>query len=102
MTEKDLLKATFLLYKENVKKISEKNFKYNFLNNKNLRSADWHLDHKVSITECYANKVPEYIAGHICNLEIISKHENLSKGAKSSMTVDDLYKTVIEHDDFFS
>jgi hypothetical protein len=52
---------------------------------------DFHLDHKYSITEGFKNKVPPKIIGSIHNLQFIPYTENVSKGIKCSITLEELY-----------
>jgi hypothetical protein len=77
----DTERAKFLLYQEKVRKLSEKNFKSYYVDNKELRGRDFELDHKYSIYEGFRNGVPESIIADLCNLEVIPKTENRSKGS---------------------
>jgi hypothetical protein len=52
---------------------------------------DFHLDHKYSITEGFRNGVPPKIIGSIHNLQFIPYTENVSKGIKCSITLEELY-----------
>ena len=62
------------------------------LENYNRRGLlDFHLDHKYSITEGFRNGVPPKIIGSIHNLEFIHHLENVSKGTKCSITLEELY-----------
>jgi len=66
------------------------------LNNIELRGNDWdafHLDHRFSIYEGFKNKIPAYIIGNICNLEMIPKYENLKKSTKCSISKEELFKS---------
>lgn len=47
----------------------------------------YHLDHIVSVLDCYRFNIPPQIAGNIVNLRFIHWKENLSKFSKSDMTV---------------
>ena len=96
---KDLERAKYLLYDEKVRKLSEQVFKREYLENKDLRGADWHLEHKLSVKECYENGVPIEMAAHICNLEVVPKSYNLQKGRKSSITFSELIEMVTEYED---
>jgi len=94
----DLRRASFLLYEEKVRKLTEKNFKKEWIENKHLRGTDYVLDHKVSIKECFEREVPIEIASHICNLQIVSKEYNLRKGSKSTMSAEELIEEVANRD----
>jgi hypothetical protein len=62
------------------------------LENYNKRGrVGFHLDHKYSITEGFKNKVPPKVIGSIDNLEFICYTDNLSKGTKCSITLENLY-----------
>ena len=52
---------------------------------------DFHLDHKYSITEGFKNGVPPKIIGSMPNLHFISYIENVKKGTKCSITLEELY-----------
>jgi hypothetical protein len=97
MTER----AKFLLYCENVRKLSEKNFRRYYVDNKELRGNEYHLDHKLSILEGFTKGIPEEIIADIANLEIIKKGDNLRKGSKSSITFDELLDIIVERDEFW-
>jgi hypothetical protein len=57
-----------------------------------LRSKEWHLDHKFSISEGYKNGVDPKIIGSVHNLEIIDAYTNsVIKNGKSSISLSELY-----------
>ena len=56
----------------------------------------YHIDHIVSIKECFTNNVDPKIAADSINLRAIPRNENLSKGADSLFTVDILVSNVTE------
>lgn len=95
----ELERSKYLLYTEKVRKLSEETFRKEWLENKHLRGKDWHLEHKLSIKECYDSNVPVEMASHICNLEVVPKEYNLSKGSKSSITFTELIEMVTEYED---
>lgn len=97
-TQEQMERAKYLLYRELVQKETEKNVKREYLEFSDLRSAYFHIDHRASIKECYNNEVPVEIAGHICNLEVLKKSENLCKGSKSSITIQELYEQCMQRD----
>ena len=55
------------------------------------RNKDIHLDHIVSITDGWANKIPAEIIGSVINLRLINGIDNRRKSNKSDMTVEMLY-----------
>ena len=81
------------LYHFLVWKYTEENYKkyYLTINPKNLkRGRSFHLDHKYSIYEGFKNGVLPHIIGGVKNLEIISGSENISKGVKCTIKVEEL------------
>ena len=72
----------------------------NEINPKNLKRAMHHynLDHIVSIDFGFRNNIPVEIIAHPVNLRIISEHDNFSKGARSDMTIDELYRRIEQHE----
>jgi len=63
------------------------------LPNSNRRGkTDYHLDHKYSITEGFYKKVPPKVIGSIHNLEFIPAADNVAKGIKCSITLEELYE----------
>jgi len=56
----------------------------------------YHIDHIVSIKECFINNVDPKIAADSINLRAIPRNENLSKGADSLFTVEILVSNVTE------
>jgi len=72
---------------------SEKNYlKFKDIINPNnyKRSKNFHLDHKYSISEGFKNNIDPLIIGGVNNLQIISAKENLSKGVKCSININEL------------
>ena len=81
----------FKKYRRKVYYWTSKN-KLNELANFDRRGLlDFHLDHKYSITEGFRNGVPPKIIGSIHNLQFIPYTENVSKGIKCSITLEELY-----------
>lgn len=60
----------------------------------NLRSIDYHLDHKYSIFEGYKNNVDVRVIGHWLNLEIIPKNKNLIKSSRCSVEIQHLLEGI--------
>jgi hypothetical protein len=99
MSKEEEERARFLLYSDKVRKLTEKTFKREFIENKELRGKDWVLDHKLSIKQCYLNGVPETMAAHICNLEMVPRKYNAQKGSRSNITFTELIEMVTDYED---
>lgn len=81
------------LYKFMVWRETEKTYKkyYSLINPDNLkRGCDYHLDHKFSISEGFKSKIDPKIIASLGNLEIMNSKDNMSKGGKCSLTVENL------------
>lgn len=76
-------------YKTAVWKETDKNFKKYFIGE--CRNKDIHLDHIVSITDGWLNKIPPEIIGSRVNLRLIDGITNRKKSNKSDMTIEMLY-----------
>lgn len=99
LSNADQQRAEYLLYNEQVRKLTERTFKREFIDNKNLRGKGWSLDHRLSVKECFLNEVPVEMASHVCNLEMVPTEYNLSKGSKSTITFTELIELVTEYED---
>lgn len=55
-----------------------------------LRSNEYHLDHKFSIFHGFLNYIPAFIIGSIYNLQIITQQDNCSKNKNSHITLETL------------
>jgi hypothetical protein len=99
LSSKDQNRAQYLLYADKVRALTEKNFRRDYIENKELRSRTFHLDHIVSIFHCWQEGIPPEIAADPLNLRIISGKDNLKKGASSDMTASELLEMVIDRDD---
>ena len=97
--KKDEERGRFLVYTEKVRKLSEKNFRQGGIPNQEMRKQGWHLDHMVSIKECYMNELPVDMAADPLNLQVVPPKYNLQKGARSTMTVGELIEEITERDD---
>lgn len=84
----------YLLYKRKVDKLTKQTYKLykKEIDPYNLRSRDYHLDHKYSIKDGFINEIPAEIISSKYNLQIISASENSSKQSKSKITIEELYK----------
>jgi hypothetical protein len=60
----------------------------------NIGKLTYHVDHRFSILDGFHANVPETIMNHPANLEILTASQNASKGAKSSMTLEQLYEAI--------
>lgn len=58
----------------------------------NLRSFDYHLDHRYSIKEGFINNIPIHIISSITNLVILEAKQNQKKGTRCSITKEQLLK----------
>ena len=76
-------------YKMSVWKETDKSFKKYFVGES--RTKDIHLDHIVSITDGWVNRVAPEIIGSRVNLRLIDGITNRKKSNKSDMTIDMLY-----------
>lgn len=63
-----------------------------YINNLELRSREWHLDHKFSVCEGFKNNIPPYIIGSYYNLEIMNGIENMKKQENCSITKHELFE----------
>lgn len=79
-------KDDFLAYRENVRKLSDRNYidHYYDINPSNLpRGDEYHLDHIISILDGFLLNLSEEEIAHPSNLQIISALENKRKGSRS-------------------
>jgi len=60
--------------------------------NADKRSNEWYLDHIFSISEGYNQDIPPEIISHYTNLQILSRYDNSSKGAKCGKTKEKLFE----------
>ena len=74
--------------------ISKTKKSFDFFNrdipNSEMRSREYHLDHKYSISEGFRNKIHPMIIGHYKNLEVVYHAINESKFIECSITLDEL------------
>ena len=82
-------------YVKSVRSLTSKMYKKykHMINPKDLPKSkyEYHLDHKYSIYEGFKNDVPIKVIASKENLEMIPYIENLIKGVKCSITLDELY-----------
>jgi len=76
-------------YKHAVWRETDRNFKKYFKGK--TRSKETHLDHIVSITDGWINKIPAEIIGSSVNLRLIDGLANRKKSNKSDMSIEMLY-----------
>lgn len=55
--------------------------------------AEFHIDHKFSISEGFKQRIPLWIISNRNNLELLPKVENLRKNSKCSIGYDELIAT---------
>lgn len=84
----------FRKYKYLVNRYTNENLLFygELLKNLNLRSNEYHLDHKYSIKMGFINDIDPRIVGSIINLEIVPASINLSKKDKCTITKNFLLK----------
>lgn len=51
--------------------------------------GSWHLDHKMSIRDCFLHSIPVELAGSILNLTMLETLDNLKKSATSTIDLND-------------
>ena len=85
-------RGDWLEYRETVRKLTEKTLREEYLEGKELRSKDFHVDHIVSIRDCFEQDVPDYVASDIVNLRIVSSAVNLCKSDKSVISAEELWE----------
>ena len=85
-------KDEFKLYTELVRRKTNENYQKYFseIPNAKKRSREFHLDHKLSIKDSYKMGLPISVVSHYKNLCIIGGRLNESKGATSSITLNEL------------
>lgn len=59
----------------------------------------YHVDHRFSVLDAWKNNLPEHIVNHPANLQILEARVNSGKGAKSELTLDELYAIIKEYDE---
>ena len=97
-----LKEAKQKMLQEKIDTFSPKNFheyakfaRYLSYKNFQLKTPQgFHIDHIYSIRDGYDNNVPIEIISHKNNLRLIKAEENLSKGSKSDISCEELYRRV--------
>lgn len=86
------LMIDFFLYKKEVNDLTNRTWRLfsEIVDPNNLRSREYHLDHKYSIQRGFINKVPPEIIASVPNLEILSASENSSKCSNCSIKLEEL------------
>ena len=97
-TPEQIERGKFLVYSEMVRAETEKTIRKEHVENLKLRGSEYSLDHRLSIKDCFEADIPVFIAGHECNLEVISKTDNLKKGSKSSITPEELWEEFMDRE----
>ena len=59
-----------------------------------LGQQTYHVDHKLSVFDAWKAGLSESVVNHPANLQILEAKQNSSKGAKSSITVEELLKLI--------
>jgi hypothetical protein len=95
------LLTDYNIYCKNVRYLTEKNYKKfkSIINPYNLKRSknEYHLDHKVSIIECFKENIDINIASSAVNLQMLFCIENASKNYKSSISIKELYEMYEEY-----
>lgn len=83
------------LYVYFVSKVTEKQ-PYRLLEDYHLREIhggnQYHIDHMYSKYYGFKNNIPPYIIGDYCNLQILSKYDNIRKNRNCSITKEELFE----------
>jgi len=97
---KEELYNEWTLYKKIVYNMTEKVYRQHKdnINPDGLSRMDYNLDHMFSILEGFKNNIPPYIISDRCNLEIIPRYDNLSKGCECSITKGRLFNMFFEQE----
>lgn len=86
----------FLSYRKLVDSYTNLSYRLfkDIINPNNLKRGKktYHLDHMYSISEGFKNGILPKIIGSYINLEIITSDDNLTKRAKCSLSIDELFK----------
>jgi len=80
--------------------LSERTFKNNFFEQRELRGKGYELDHKLSIKDGYDLEVPPEIMADTANLRLVPFMVNRSKASRSIVTYEELLEEISERDDF--
>lgn len=97
-----LLCDEYTLYRRRVGQVTQKQ-PLSILENYELRGnggydkSAYHIDHMVSLSECFKSNIPPFIAGNIVNLQMLHWRANIVKGANSTMTTDQLVDLYYEN-----
>jgi hypothetical protein len=87
-------------YRRSVSYYTEKTYEEykNLLNPEDLPRGihDNHIDHIFPVIEGWRNKIDPKLISNYKNLKLVSSYENLSKGERTDMTIDEFYKTINE------
>jgi len=84
---------SFKKYRRRVRYLTNKTIKTNHELFSN-RGKTFHVDHKVSVLYGYKNKIPPNIIANINNLELKHFVDNIRKGFKNSISIDELYQLI--------
>ena len=88
---------SFEKYNKNVRNLSSSSFRFNrsFIDPsglKEINSRKYHVDHIYSVIDGFLNNIDPKIISSPINLRVISQQENLLKGSKSDILLEDLLK----------
>jgi hypothetical protein len=81
-------------YRQYARVIRQRAQKWAKENGYEIGRQTYHVDHKLSIQDAWNAKLTVEIVNHPANLQIIESKKNTSKGAKSTITVDELIRMI--------
>ncbi len=67
-----------------------------YVDPENLKSLDFHVDHRISVKDGFNNGIPWQLLCHPCNLEVLPSIDNIRKSAASSISLKSLFKEIKE------
>ena len=94
-------KDAWYIYNFEVHRLTAMNYKkfFNTINpNDVIRGrGQYHLDHIFSIKDGFDNDISVGVLAHPMNLQMISEFDNLSKGSRSDLTINELYDKIDDY-----
>lgn len=82
---KTIRSMTRFTFNRNIDKIENSELKV-------INSRDYHIDHIYSISDGFINNIDPKIISSYVNLRVLSKSDNLKKGRKSDILLEELYE----------
>jgi hypothetical protein len=89
-------KSDFEKYKQKVVRLTEINYRRykNIIDPLNLRSKEYHIDHRYSIIQGFIDNVEEIVISSPFNLEIKKSQDNCSKQGKCDISINELLEKI--------